>query len=212
MRRAARRAGAGPLSSGAKRYDRDYFERWYRAGGVGSAAELERKVRLAVAAAEAVLERPIRSALDVGCGEGRWQPALGAQRPGASYLGLDTSAYVVERFGGARNIFTGAFEDLGGFAFEAPFDLVVCTDVLHYLTPAQIRGGLERLVPLVGGVALLEAFTRSDEIEGDRDGFHDRTPATYRRWFREAGLVAIGMQHWVRADVAPSLPALALPG
>jgi SAM-dependent methyltransferase len=200
------------VNSGPKRYDRDYFERWYRIGGVGSPAELERKVRLAVAVAEAVLERPIRSVLDVGCGEGRWQPALGAVRPEASYLGIDTSAYVVERFGGARNILTGAFEDLGGFAFEVPFDLVVCSDVLHYLERDEIVRGLERLVPLVGGAALLEAFTRSDEIEGDRDGFHQRTPATYRRWFRDAGLVPIGMQHWVRADVAPSLPALALPG
>jgi SAM-dependent methyltransferase len=198
------------VSDAPKRYDRDYFERWYRVGGVGSPAELERKVGLAVALTETVLERPLRSALDVGCGEGRWQPALGALRPEASYLGLDTSAYVVERFGGARNILTGAFEDLGGFAFEAPFDLVVCSDVLHYLTRGQIARGLERLVPLVGGVALLEAFTRSDEIEGDRDGFHDRAPATYRRWFRDAGLVPVGMQHWVRAEVARSLPALAL--
>ena len=137
---------------------------------------------------------------------------MSALRPRAWYLGLDTSAYAVGRFGATRNVLTGSFEDLGGFAFEAPFDLVVCSDVLHYLTRREIARGLERLVPLVGGVALLEVFTRSDEIEGDRDGFHDRAPATYRRWFEGAGLVPIGMQHWVRADIVPSLPALALPG
>ena len=53
-----------------KIYDRDYFDRWYRERPVLSRQRLARKVALAVATAEYHLERPIRSVLDVGCGEG----------------------------------------------------------------------------------------------------------------------------------------------
>ena len=53
-----------------KRYDRAYFDHWYRGERVRPRAELERRVRLALAAAEYALGRPVRRALDVGCGEG----------------------------------------------------------------------------------------------------------------------------------------------
>lgn len=52
----------------SKLYDRAYFDRWYRSGGIGGAARLARKVALAVATAEYHLERPLRSVLDIGCG------------------------------------------------------------------------------------------------------------------------------------------------
>ena len=44
-----------------KRYDRAYFDRWYRRGGIGGARRLARKVALAVATAEYHLERPLRT-------------------------------------------------------------------------------------------------------------------------------------------------------
>src|SRR6476659_10115807 len=92
-----------------KHYDRDYFERWYRdpalkREAIGGAARLARKVALAVATAEYWLERPLRSVLDVGCGEGAWQPAVRKLRPKASYIGFDSSAYAIERFGRRRNL------------------------------------------------------------------------------------------------------------
>ena len=71
-----------------KTYDRDYFERWYRRGGIGGAQRLARKVALAVATAEYHLERPVRSVLDIGCGEGAWRAPLLKLRPKARYLGF----------------------------------------------------------------------------------------------------------------------------
>ncbi|MEZ4416432.1 MAG: class I SAM-dependent methyltransferase [Gemmatimonadota bacterium] len=195
-----------------KRYDRAYYEHWYRnpAYRIGSAAVLKRKVSLAVALAEWVIDRPIKSVLDVGCGEGRWQPVLYRLRPKASYLGIDSSEYAIERYGGRRNLRLGTFEELGQHVFDRPFDLVVCSDVLHYLTRSQLVQGLEALVPLVGGVALLEAFTSEDDIEGDHHDFQRRSAATYRRLFSDAGLVPCGMQSYVRADRAVDLTALEL--
>ena len=49
----------------SKRYDARYFQRWYRDSGVGVGRRefVARKVRLAVAAAEYVLGRELRSVL-----------------------------------------------------------------------------------------------------------------------------------------------------
>ena len=76
-----------------KQYDEAYFRRWYhdRKTRVNSQAEVRRKVVMAVSVAEYFLQRPIRSVLDVGCGEGAWFPHLRALRPKVEYLGFDSS-------------------------------------------------------------------------------------------------------------------------
>lgn len=197
-----------------KQYDRAYFDRWYRGSdeGVGAADALERNVALAVAVTESILDRPLESVLDVGCGEGRWQPVLRALRPEASYLGVDPSPYVVERFGAERNLRAGSFQELGYHVFDEPFDLVVCADVLHYLDDDAIRLGLPALEERCGGVALLETFTAEDDPEGDREGFHMRPAEWYRAAFAEAGFVSVGLQMYVPPEIAEDLDALDLPG
>src|SRR5580658_4253110 len=84
-----------------KHYDRRYFDRWYRESSAasGRSALLQRKAALAVAMAEHYLERPLRSVLDVGCGEGVWRAPLLKLRPKLAYLGVDSSEYAVARFG-----------------------------------------------------------------------------------------------------------------
>ena len=72
----------------SKLYDRAYFDRWYRNGEIGGNARLARKVALAVATAEYHLERPLRSVLDIGCGEGAWRAPLLKLRPKVQYLSL----------------------------------------------------------------------------------------------------------------------------
>src|SRR5512132_2009708 len=76
-----------------KSYDQAYFERWYRdpADRVSTRASLERKVRMAVGVAEFLLGRPIRTVLDVGCGEAPWFPVLRRLRPRIRYTGVDSS-------------------------------------------------------------------------------------------------------------------------
>lgn len=195
-----------------KRYDQAYFDRWYRGPERPSdLPTLTRNVALAVAAAESVLDRPIQTVLDVGCGEGRWQPVLQRLRPDAAYLGIDASEYAIERFGEERNLRHGTFDRLHLHDFDEPFDLVVCADVLHYLDDRTILLGLDALVDLVGGVALLEVFTRDDPVEGDRDGFLLRDPLWYRRAFVGAGLVPLGLQLWVHHEIADDLDAMDLP-
>ena len=189
-----------------KAYDRKYFDRWYRgADAPRGEAELRRSVALAVSVAESILNRELRTVLDVGAGEGRWQPILYELRPEASYLGIEPSRYALERFGDARNLRRGRFDELHLHAFDEPFDLVVCADVLHYLSDQQILAGLEELVDLVGGVAFLEVFTREDPAEGDRNGFRPRPAEWYRAAFIQAGLRPLGMQMWIHEELAVDL-------
>ncbi|WP_024890903.1 class I SAM-dependent DNA methyltransferase [Luteimonas huabeiensis] len=193
-----------------KRYDRAYFDRWYRHGGIGGAQRLMRKVALAVATAEYHLERPLRSVLDVGCGEGAWRAPLLKLRPKARYLGFDASEYAVARFGARRNLRLARFADFEALRPCPPADLVVCSDVLHYLPAREIDRGLPGVAALCGGVAFLETFAREDEAEGDDEGFLRRPAAFYRRRFAAAGFRPLGSHCWLSpalAEVATSLEA-----
>lgn len=197
-----------------KRYDKAYFDRWYRGPDppVGDASDLGRAVALAVAAAESIIARPLETVLDVGCGEGRWQPVVMELRPDAAYLGIDASDYAVSRFGETRNIRHGRFGELDYHVFDEPFDLVVCSDVLHYLDDDEIHQGIDALAERTGGVAAIDIFTVEDDPEGDREDFRLRPAAWYRTVLREAGLVPVGLQMYVHHGVAEMLEALDLPG
>jgi SAM-dependent methyltransferase len=177
-----------------KTYDRAYFDKWYRdpRHAVASRAELKRKVALAVAQAEYYLGRPLRNVLDVGCGEAPWRAPLLALRPGLAYRGLDASPYVVARYGRSRNVGLARFGQLEHLRLDTRFDLIVCTDVLHYLRPAEIRAGLVGIGEMLEGVAFLEVFTSRDDVVGDREGFFSRAPSWYLRQFTQAGLLPCG--------------------
>ncbi len=182
------------------KYDRAYFDKWYRRPQwrIDTDASLRRKVRVAVSAAEYLLGRPIASVLDVACGEGRWFPVLRTIRPDVRYVGVDASDYVVRRFGKRRHIVKGTFGALRALAFgAASFDLVVCADALQYVATPDLAPGLREIRRLARGIAYIEAFTREDNMEGDTEGWHVRPAAEYRRAFRRAGLSHVGLHCWI---------------
>jgi SAM-dependent methyltransferase len=193
-----------------KAYDRAYFDKWYRdpQHAVGSPAELRRKVAMVVAQAEYYLARPVRSVLDVGCGEGTWRAPLRALRPDIHYRGLDASAYVVERYGRSRNIGLARFGQLAELRFDHRFDLIVCTDVLHYLKPAEIRAGLTGIGDMLEGIAFLEVFTSKDDVAGDHEGFHARAPSWYLREFGRVGLLSCGSHCYLGPRLERHIAAL----
>ena len=184
-----------------KRYDQDYFDKWYRSRShrVHDRAEVRRKVALAVTAAEYFLRRPIGSVLDVGCGEGAWSRHLRALRPRAHYTGIEASDYAVDRFGAERNISKGTFGDLR--SVRSTFDLVVCSDVQHSVEERELDRGLPELARITAGLAFIEVLTSDDEIVGDLDGLIRRKPSWYRRRFTNAGFAQAGPYCWL----APSM-------
>lgn len=194
----------------SKRYDRNYFEQWYHdpAKRVITPVAVHRKVRLALSVAEALLERPVRSVLDVGCGEGAWRAHLRRERPGVRYTGVESSDYAVKRYGRSRNIIQGNFGSLAACALDGPFDLIVVCDVLQYVPDAELGPGLSELARLLEGVAYVEAYATEDVIEGDRHSWHDRRAAEYLKQFRAAGLQGVGMHCYVGAALRDSTAAL----
>lgn len=158
--------------------------------------------------AEYYLGRPLRNVLDIGCGEGVWRAPLRALRPGIDYLGLDSSEYAVERYGRSRNIRLATFGQLGELRFDTTFDLMVCTDVLHYVRTPELRRGLRGVAEMLDGIAFLELFTSRDAPEGDKHGFLPRTPQWYRSTFAQAGLIACGTHCYIGPRLQGSVAAL----
>ena len=190
-----------------KLYDRSYFNRWYRDRDdrVATRESLARKVRMVIALTEFLIGRRIRSVLDVGCGEASWHPMVKRLRPQARYIGVDSSDYVLERFGESRNIRRGTLDTLGSMRLPKRIDVIVCADVLQYAADAEVARGLRVIRRLLGGVAYIEAFVTDDNMEGDRVGWHERTATEYSRFFRDAGLTQCGPYAFVSLDELDSL-------
>ena len=193
-----------------KTYDKAYFDQFYRdpADRVSTRDGLERKVRLAVSIAEFLLARPVRTVLDIGCGEAPWQPVLKRLRRNARYIGVDSSEYVLERYGATRNIKRGTFGGLADLRLPNRIDLIVCADVLQYVETREIERGLRAIRRHLGGVAYLETFASEDGMEGDLVGWHERPASEYRRLLKRAGLTQCGPYCYVDASELYGLNAL----
>jgi SAM-dependent methyltransferase len=195
-------------------YDKAYFDKWYRSRQhrVRTPAQIQRIVSFTLAAAEYVLDRPVRTVLDVGAGEGHWQPILTRMRPKLRYVGVEPSEYAVGRYGKRRGLRAGSVETLEALHLheEYPdgFDLVVCCGVLNYVPTKLLGTALEQLQLHTSGLAWLEVFTRNDAIEGDVAALRPRPAEWYRDRFRFAGLVPCGMHLYAPADRAAGLTAL----
>jgi SAM-dependent methyltransferase len=193
-----------------KVYDEAYFRRWYHdpAQRVITPEAVARKVRLVVGIAESLLERPIRTVLDVGCGEGAWRAHLRRLRPEVRYTGVESSEYAVRRFGRRRGIRQGTFGALGAVRLAASYDLIVVCDVLQYVPEGELVSGLRAIAERLAGVTYLEAYATEDAIEGDLGAWHHRSAEQYRRHFRRAGLTPVGMHCYVGSALAARTVAL----
>ena len=191
-------------------YDQAYFDKWYRhpVHRVKSPTELARQSAFVLHTAEWVLGRPVKSVLDVGCGEGNWRAALRRLRPRAAYTGVDPSQYAIERFGARRNLLLGGITSLDALPLAPQYDLVVCCGMLNYLPARVLVAGLAQVARRTGGVAYLELFTKSDAFEGDTDWPPPKAARWYRETMTKAGFVPIGLQCYVTRAQAHRVSAL----
>jgi len=192
-----------------RHYDQRYFDKWYRNPRyrVKSPQELARQVALVVGTTEYILGRTLQTVLDVGCGEANWLAPLRRLRPRIQYTGVDSSEYVVSRFGASRNIRLGTIDSLDCMRLRKEYDLILCVGMLNYLDPAQLRTGLAHLYELANGVVYLELFTSADRgVFGDTRGTHLRSPSWYRARIREARFLSCGMHchipDWLREQTS----------
>jgi SAM-dependent methyltransferase len=191
------------MPSEPSRYDKAYFDKWYRDPRyrVKSRTDMLRQLRFIVAATEYLLERPVRRVLDIGAGEGQWRQVLKSIRPGAAYYGVDASEYVVRRFGRRRNIRLGSLGSIAKLGLPGKFDLVLCLGVLNYVETEELQAGLRALRRLLDGVAYLELFTRNDRASGDFDRRKARPGWWYRREIMRAGYLPLGMHLYLPAEL-----------
>ena len=192
----------------SKTYDKNYFERWYRGKFAQDNQVLARKVALAVAITEHHLGRPIRTVLDIGCGEAPWRKHLLKLRPKVHYQGVDSSEYVVQRYGKSRNIVLANFGQMQQLRIGPPADLLICADVLHYVASSELKRGLQGFPELCAGIAYIDVYCKEDKIEGDFKGFLARTAKQYRSLFKHEGFLALGSHCYLSPQCDSPVSAL----
>lgn len=178
------------------RFDRAYYQRFYLdpRTAVTSRAEMRARARLISAFTEHI-GLPVRRVLDAGCGVGLLRTPLLRGLPKAQYVGLETSEYLCQRYGWVQ----GSLTD---WRTSQPFDLVVCYDVLQYLTDREAARAITNLARLCRGVLYMTALTRGDwqrncdQSRTDRD-VHLRTADWYRQRLKRA-FRPIGAGFWLR--------------
>jgi 2-polyprenyl-3-methyl-5-hydroxy-6-metoxy-1,4-benzoquinol methylase len=179
-----------------ERFGRDYYQRFYRnaRSSVTSQAEMTARANL-IAAYVKHIDCPVGSVLDAGCGLGLMRTALLRALPGATYVGLEYSEYLCQKYGWLN----GSIAD---YRPRQPFDLVVCYDVLQYLDDASAAKAMRNSANLCRGVLFFSALTRRDWRENADQRRTDpavtmRTAEWYRtrlrRHFRQ-----IGAGFWIR--------------
>lgn len=158
--------------------------------------------------AEYYLERKVRTVLDLGCGEGQWNPILKRLRPSIKYTGVDSSEYAIFKYGRSRNLHLAGFGELGGLKLSPAYDLIICSDLLYYLSRRDLLRGLGVIAAHLGGVAFLEAYGTKDIVQGDIKHVEKRSPAFYQRTFREYGFIPCGSHCYVGPSLAGQVTQL----
>jgi len=185
------------------RFDAEFYRRYYRdpATRVSTAAEQRRIADFACAFA-AQLGFRVSRVLDAGCGLGYMRASVERFFPRARYVGLEVSEYLAGRHG-------WVCERLEDYRPSAPFDLVLCHDVLQYLDDRAAARAIANLGRLSRGALYLTALTEGDwRRNADRGrsdgGVHLRPVDWYRRRLqRHFRPVGAGML--VRRGVSPVL-------
>jgi SAM-dependent methyltransferase len=131
----------------------------------------------------------VRRVLDAGCGLGHMRTPVREFFPRARYVGLETSEYLCRRHGWVQ-------ASIAEYDPRAPFDLVICHDVLQYLDDRSASRSLANLGRLSRGALYFSVLTAGDwRRNADRSrtdaGVHLRPAGWYRsrlqRHFRHVG-------------------------
>ncbi len=182
---------AGMLGSMPRRaFDAAFYRRFFfdPRTQVTSRAETVARARTLAALVEH-LDIPVRTILDAGCGLGWMRRPLLLAFPHATYTGIEVSRHVCERYGWTH-------ASLSSYRTRRRFDLVICDDVLQYLTDFEAARAIANIGRLCRGALFLQAPTREDwRRNADRscsdEDIHLRPTSWYRtrlmRRFRHAG-------------------------
>jgi len=180
-------------------FDRDYYQRFYfnPRTAVTSRAEMRARARL-IAGCVQYVGLPVARILDAGCGVGMLRAPLKRSLRSADYVGLEFSEYLCRRYGWRR----GSIESL---RTRERFDLVICYDVLQYLSAAQARRAIANLARVCRGALYFGALTTEDWRDNCDQTRTDRIPglrpgAWYRRELARA-FRPLGCGMWLKREL-----------
>jgi SAM-dependent methyltransferase len=184
-------------------FDLEYYQRFYfnRRTAVTSKAEMRARARL-IAGCVDYIGLPVSRILDAGCGVGLLRSPLLRGLKRASYTGLEFSEYLCRRYGWSQ----GSIET---FRTRERFDLVICYDVLQYLSAAAARRAIANLARLCRGALYFGALTREDWDDNcDQSRTHQIAGLRPGSWYRRELSIAfrpIGCGMWVKRDLPLTL-------
>lgn len=136
-------------------FDQAYYKRYYEDEATQAVSpEEQQNLAAFVAAYLRYLGVPVNSILDVGCGIGQILQALHAEFPEAEIHGVETSAYLCARYGWEQG-------EVQNYRSE-PHDLVICNDVLGYLSKKDARKAVKNLAGLTESALYLSVLTDED--------------------------------------------------
>ncbi len=183
-------------------FDAGYYRRYYedRETAVVDTDMKRNEVRFVIAFCNHVGLK-IRRFADVGAGTGWWAEEFARYYRGCDAIETyDASEAACEVYGHRRV----PVEKLAGPAA----DLVVCRDVLRYVSDANIDRAIKRLERKCRGVLYLHVITSDDDIDEDASDMKGwfRTAAFYRRRLKAAGFRDCGMGLFVSARLKSFVP------
>lgn len=172
------------------RFDAAFYRRFYidPRTRVTTPAEMKQRAQT-IAMLVRHLDIPVKRILDAGCGLGLMRKPLLQSLPGATYLGVEVSDHLCRRYGWKQ----GALHE---FTAPGQFDLIICYDVLQYMSDRDASTAIANLARLSRGAFYFHAPTLEDwRRNADRScsdsDIRLREAAWYRkrlaRFFRHVG-------------------------
>lgn len=164
----------------SKRFDAQFYRRFYMnpRTRVTSREEMARRAAM-VAALVKQLELPVKRILDAGCGLGWLRAPLLKAFPGAAYVGLEVSEHLCREHGWVN-------ESLAAYRPRAGFDLIICYDVLQYLSDREAVQAMTNLGRLARGALYFHAPTLEDwRDNADRSTSDGDINLREANWYRE---------------------------
>lgn len=139
-----------------REFDRDFFKRYYHdaATSVVSAEDIFKRACFVIAYLSH-LQVPVETVLDAGCGVGLWKRALHDIDPAIEYLGIDPSGYLCEKYGWFQS-------SVADFRSRKKFDLVVCQDVMQYMSVDEVDRSFAAMARVCSGALYFDVPTTDD--------------------------------------------------
>ena len=161
-------------------FDEAYYQRYYNDASSRVESDAEIAARGAyVCAYLKYLRQPVNSVVDLGCGFGHWREILHQHFPKASYQGVELSKYLCQRYGWQHS-------SIDKFKSAKMYDLVICQDVLQYLSKSAVAKAIKNFDDLCRGVLYLQVMTKTDwEDNCDQDFSDGDGYLRSAKWYRQ---------------------------